>query len=419
MITKEIRIILLGLFMTIAFFPLYAQENNQPEQALLTVGNDTLRAEIQSAFDAFRGPLYNDPGLPAFTLVSKNKRFAAGIGGYVRFTTAFDFAGSIPASDFITSLIPIGSGYQRSRLKFEATTSKVFLRVLADLPIGLLNLYVETDFRASENRNRLSFAYATLGGWRVGRYWSLITDLGAFPPSIDFQGPNAFAGTFTYQLSYTGNINKNFSYGISLELPTFGLSDTLQSMKMPQRIPTMPLYLKYADIFGHLRLGTLLRPLVYKNSLDGNTEYAFTTLALLTGCIKPDPRMNIYLTGLYGSGTGTYSFDLYGLGLDLLPDPGHPGKLRPGSFYGGYVGLDYTFSRLFKASATYSRLHYLKNKLNDPSLYRFTEYFILTGYFQVMPKMQVAVEYDWGSRSLHDKSRGEANRVMAMIRYDF
>lgn len=413
--------ITLGIIALLLSFPLlFADGGNESEPAILKVGDDTLHTEIQSAFEAFRGPLYSDPGLPAFTLVSKNNRVAAGIGGYVRFTTSFDFGGIMPATDFIPSLIPVPKGSaQRSQFNFDATTSRIFLRVLADLPIGLLHFFVETDFRASGNRNRFTAIYASLNGWRIGRYWTVMADLEAYPPSIDFQGPNAFAGISNYQISYQGKFNNRFSYGIGLELPDYSLADSLSVQRMPQRIPTLPLYLQYNLSAGHLRLAGLARPLLYKNGITGSKTAAFTWAAVGSAYLTPTPKLSLYLLGLYGSGTATYSFEFNGLGLDLLPDPDHPGKLRPATFYGGFVGANYAFSKFFQASVIYSRLNLTKNKMENLSLYKLGQYLVFTGYFQVTPKLQLAVEYDRGRLDLRSDQHGQANRLMGMIRYDF
>lgn len=414
--------IIIGLILLFSANYILGQQEKEkdPEKLVyLQVGDEAVKAAVQAGFEAFHGPLYSDPGLPAFTLISRNKRIAAGVGGYVRFTTSFDFGGIMPSNDFIPFLIPVGQVQQRSQFKMEAATSRLYLRFIADTKYGVFHFYVETDFRASGNRNRFNAIYATWRGFRIGRYWTVMADLESYPPSIDFQGPNAFSGTSTYQISYQGDFNPHFSYGIGLELPDYSIADSLVAYKMPQRIPTLPGYLQYGNSYGHLRVASMARPLVYKNTLTGGTEYAMTWGVVGSAIVKPSRKSTFYLQSVYGKGIGTYNFELNGNGLDLIPDPDKAGKLRPAGFWGGFVGTQYKFTPFFQASAIYSYLRLLKNGLNDPYLYKEGQYVVATGYFNLTPRMQLAIEYDYGYLNLRNNRNGHANRIMGMIRYDF
>ncbi|MEG0950165.1 MAG: hypothetical protein RR212_14670 [Bacteroidales bacterium] len=397
---------------------LFADDDDQP--VFLQVGDDAIKASIQTNFESFQGPLYSDPGLPAFTLISRNNKIAVGIGGYVRFTTSFDFGGIMPNRDFIPFLLPVPvSSAQRSQFIMDASTSRVFLRFLADTKLGLFHFFVETDFRASQNRNRFTAIYASMGGWRIGRYWSVMADLDSYPPSVDFQGPNSFAGTSTYQISYQGNFNKHFSFGLGIELPDYSIADSLDNYRQPQRIPTIPGYLQYNNEFGHIRVASLARPLIYKNGLSGSTEYAMTWGVIGSAFIQTSRKMTFYLQSMYGSGIGTYNFELNGGGWDLIPDVARPGKLRPAKFWGGFAGTKYNFSAFFQASAIYSCLRVLKNDLRDPDVYKTGQYVVTTGYFNLTPRMQLAIEYDFGYLRLRNNQHGRSNRLIGMIRYDF
>ena len=402
------------------FFNLLSLQADEDEKVFLKIGSDSIPTEIQSAFEAFRGPLYNDPGLPAFALVSRNKRIAAGIGGYVRFTTSFDFAGVMPNRDFIPFLIPIpASSSQRSQFNMDASTSRLFLRILAQTRAGLVHFFVETDFRASGDRNRFSAIYASLRGWRLGRYWSVMADLDSYPPSVDFQGPNSFAGTSTYQISYEGPLNKHFSFGVGLELPDYSIADSLSGQQLPQRIPTLPAYIQYGGKWGHVRLAALARPLLYKNAITSHNTYAMTWGMVASAFLQPFPKTNFYLQTVYGDGIGNYNFELNGLGLDLVPNPRKPGKLQPAKFWGGYVGVKYAFSNFFQASSIYSQLRFFKNDILNRAMYRVGKYLVFTGYFTLTPRLELAIEYDFGSLELKDRQSGDANRVIGMIRYNF
>lgn len=399
-------------------FSQHGAPEDEPE-VYLQVGDEAVRAAVQAGFEQFQGPLYSDPGLPAFILISRNKRIAAGVGGYVRFTGSADFGGMIPNKDFIPYLIPVGPGYQKSQFNMDATTSRIYLRFIADTKLGLFHFYVETDFRAAGNRNRFTAIYATWNGFRIGRYWSVMSDLESYPPSIDFQGPNAFSGTPIHQIAYQGKFNSHFSYGIGLELPDYSIADSLSAYTMPQHIPTLPGYVQYNNAYGHLRVASLARPLVYKDILTNKTQYVMTWGVVGSSVIRPSKKSTFYLQAVYGKGIGTYNFEFNGNGLDLVADLKRPGKLRPADYWGGFIGTQYDFSSFFQASAIYSFQRLLKTGLNDPDLYKYGQYVVATGYFNLTPRMQLAVEYDYGYLKLRSNRNGHANRLMGMIRYDF
>ncbi|MEG1587465.1 MAG: hypothetical protein RR346_11405, partial [Bacteroidales bacterium] len=288
-----------------------------------------------------------------------------------------------------------------------------------DTKSGILQFFVETDFRGFSDRNRFTAIYASLNGWRLGRYWSVLADLESYPPSVDFQGPNSFAGTSTYQISYQGNLNKHISIGVGLEMPEYSIADSLARIRLPQRIPSLPFYIQYQTGLGHLRVGSILRPLLYRNTISNHTEYAFTWGVVGSATLKLVSKTNFYFQTVFGKGIGNYTFELNGMGLDLISDGEKSGKLKAARLWGAFAGVQHEFTSFFQASAIYSQLRLLDNKIPDPDLYKIGQYLVFTGYFNLTPRMQLAIEYDFGRLDLKNRRWGSANRMIGMIRYDF
>lgn len=397
---------------------LLAQE--QQEGVLLLPAADTAQVEITNKISEWEFPLYHDPALPAFILISKNKNLALGIGGYVRFSMSQDFDGSVDNRDFVVYQIPVPrTGSQRSRFFIDASTSRMYIKLLANTRWGILQGVIDTDFRALSNRYRYSAAYVKLNGFLVGRYWSVMADLGAYPPGVDFQGPNAFTGASAYQVSYQGKIGSFFRFGTGIELPDYSIPDSLSSKTLPQVIPTVPLYVQGEGDWGHFRLAALLRPLTYQDLNNDNRRYVFTWGTVASSVLNINKKLTVYLQGMYGSGISNMLFDLSGFGLDLYPAANNNGKLLPYRMAGGYVGCQYRFNERFSMSGIYSQLRLYRGETRLPSLYRYGQYIIGTFYYNITPKLQLAAEYDHGKRQDQDLISGYANRLQMSMRYDF
>ena len=409
------RIIILFFVCYISSSILYAQE-----KGILIHSRDTMDVDIVSAMNAYQSPIYSDPELPAFTFVSKNRNAALGIGGYVRFTTSYDFGGSIDNRDFVIYQIPmITSRSQSNRFRMDATTSRLYVRFLKRTRWGLFHLYVDNDFGGPGNNIRFNLIYASIGHLKLGRYWSVMADIETYPPSVDFQGPNSFAGMITYQLSYTGALSKHLSYGVGLEIPSYSINDSLSASKVSQRIPSLPLYIQTQGKWGHLRLSGLIRPLLYKNTSTQRDRYAFTWGGILSSIIKPTSSTSFYMQAIYGLGIGNYIFDFNDNGLDLIPSVSEKGKLEPFGLWGGFAGASHRFNSDMMLSATYSYLRGLDRGNYYPTLYKQGQYVTATFYYDITQKMQFALEYDFGHLKHYNRQDGRANRVIGMLRYDF
>ena len=409
------------LFILLFFIPtvLYS-DNETPENAILVQDSDTARVSIVEAFEVFKSPLYKDPGLPAFTMVSRNKNLALGIGGYLRLTASCDFAGIVDSRDFVPFLIPVPRrDNQKSAYTMDVSTSRIFMRVLIQTKSGTINLYMDTDFRGENDRYEFSSAYINWNGLLIGRNWSIISDLKTFPPSVDFQGPNAFCGTFTNQISLERTIGRNFMYGISLEMPEYSIADSLMQYNRAQNIPTMPVYIGLKNSYGHVRIGALLRALEYDGVLTGKGKKAFTWGTILSSNFKPLRKTNIFLQSVYGKGISDYIFDLGGNGLDLIRLGENSDKLHPIPIFGFFGGIKYDFSDTFQFSSTYSQMRVYKVGEWQPNLYRLGQYVAVTFYYNLTGNLQYAFEYNYGRYEWQNGETGSANRLQMMLRYNF
>ena len=101
------RVFLLSV-MAFVVAVVYAQpsgEKVERERALIFITGDNAPAEVKVTVDLFKeseSPYFQDPRAPRFIMVDRKNRVAFGIGGYVKATTSYDFAGIADDIDFVT-----------------------------------------------------------------------------------------------------------------------------------------------------------------------------------------------------------------------------------------------------------------------------------------------------------------------------
>ena len=106
----------------------------------------------------------------------------------------------------------------------------------------------------------------------------------------------------------------------------------------------------------------------------------------------------------------------------MVPDPradrqGEMQAVRSLSFLGG---AQFNVSERVFVSAGYSQVRlYNSNHYFNPEMYRGGNYFVGNAFWNLTENCQTGVEYLYGIRTNMDTERNHANRIQAMIRYNF
>lgn len=119
--------------------------------------------------------------------------------------------------------------------------------------------------------------------------------------------------------------------------------------------------------------------------------------------------------------------DLAGLGLDMTPDPEHPGHLTPVKAWGGYAGLQYDFSKSLYCSATYSHVRTYAPRYASQAeeatpwdaQYRYGQYAVCNLFWNITDALQTGVEYIYARRVDYNGAQAHDNRLQAMVQLTF
>lgn len=371
---------------------------------------------------------FHAPKVPRFAIRGKNDKFIMGIGTQIKAVGAFDWGADMPSTnEFITSAITPAAPGNGSRLRASFAQTSFYLNFIAlpgnDNQIGG---YVNAYFLGNNDNFALQYAYIKYRGIQIGYYTSLFSDAAAVPPTIDFEGPNAYTCATVKGVQYTRAFGKGFSGGIGLEFPDM-MSSTYgnATRSVHQRVPDIPLYVQYAAPSGtYVRLAGIVRNLQYRDLLKPcNRDIVGWGLAL-SGIVNITPALTGYYQGAYGRGMTSYIQDLTGMGLDLTPCPSHDGRMKAVEAWGAYGGLQYTFNPKWFCSATYSHVRaypkaYTGGETPWAEQYSYGQYVVANLFYNVTSYFQTGIEYIWGRRVDMNGVQNHVNRINLQAQLTF
>lgn len=383
---------------------------------------DSLR-NLAIAFytDQFRHA--QDPEAPTFLFMSKSAGMLMGIGGCVRMRGWYDWGGAIPANGFMPYLIPIPADHANMRkLGTTPAGTALFFQMIGRTKIGTYRLYIEANFNGYQGRGfHLKKAYATMGDFTVGLANSTFSDPAALAPTVDAQGATNKLAKTDALVRYMRSFRHHWSVAISLENPTQQISVT------PGVTETSSSWLPEAAAFAqygwadnqHLRLSAIIRGLSYRNLIESKNQTVPGWALQFSSVTHPLPQITTYITASYGHGYGSLLNDLVADNYDLIPLPGSPGKLYAPRAFGYCFGVQYNFTTSLFASASFSQTHLNPTHTLSANSYRRGWCADINLFWNILPRLQVAAEFDLGCRHNVSGVRRYARRIGALCQFSF
>lgn len=419
----------------LAFLLIYrssvAQEQEvETKESIRIISTKDTTLNIVKDFQTTSSQLFTDPKVPRYLIYDKKRDLAFGIGGYFSMRAMYDFDGSpTSGASFIPFSIDVhGNNRTRNQLRMDASHSTLFFKVLGNnSKIGQFQAYISGNFSGNNNSFILDDAYIKLLGFTLGRTWSTFNDLSAVPPTVDYQGPNGASKMRTEQIRYSANLSENLSFGVAVEMPqsTGRYGQSIKDLEMSPRIPDIPLYLQYdlgENQASHIRVAGVLRNMNYLNEVNNKTEYATSLGMQASTKISISQLFTFYGQVTYGKGTAQYIQDLQGVGLSLVADATNNGKMKAVETMGWFTQLQINISKKLYTTVGYSQASVLsktKELALPESTYHYGQYIVGNVFYTLTKDIQLGAEYTHGRRVDMDRSKGNANRVQAMVQLNF
>lgn len=370
---------------------------------------------------------FEQADLPQMIFSSRNNKIAFAVGGNVNMRVGYDFKGVVDNRDFIPADIPIPSSYDtRQKLMMDASTSTIYFKAVANnSTLGRVVAMFEADFRGGQTgyTPRVRLAYVSLYGFTLGRDVTTFCDLRSSPQTIDFEGPNAYTYDYSTIIRYSHTFGHDFSMGVAAEMPrvsaTYG--DTFTSIH--QRVPDFPIYFQYDwghRARSHVRVTGILRNMYYHNLTIDKNQSELGWGVQLSGNVAIGERWNTYFNGVYGKGISSYVKDLNSAGMDLVVGVDDPTKLRTVPMYGWFAAGEFKIMRGLSVSGGYSEVAVdRKDGFWSDNQYRKGQYIFGNVFCHLTPRFELALEYLHGTRKNMSGDKNSANRIQAMVRYNF
>ena len=441
---KTIRFLIAALLVTTTVSAQNNRDDYQPVVYLLGVQQTTVNDEAMSdaeyctrnqmAIDraildfveTHRGG-FEQPYLPQMIFSSRTNKIAFAVGGNVNMRVGYDFKGIVNNRDFIPADIPIPGNYNsRQKLMMDASTSSIYFKAVANnSTLGRVVAMFEADFRGSNTgyTPRVRLAYVSLYGFTLGRDVTTFCDLNSSPQTIDFEGPNAYTLDYATMIRYSHTFGRSFSMGIAAEMPRVSATYGETFTSIHQRVPDFPMYVQFnwgRRANSHVRVTGLLRNMYYHNQTKGENQSEFGWGVQLSGNIAIGERWNTYINGVYGKGVSSYVRDLKGAGMDLVVGVDDPTKLRTVPMYGWMAAGKFNIMRGLSISGGYSEVNVeRKTGFWSPSQYKKGQYIFGNIFCHFTPRFEMAIEYLYGTHKNMAGNKNSANRIQAMVKYNF
>ncbi|MGL5786988.1 MAG: porin, partial [Bacteroidales bacterium] len=296
--------------------------------------------------------------VPRFALTNKSNTFILALGGFIQPVTGMDIGNTLSGNMYFSPAaitnVPALKG-QKADFFINPLNSAIDLQV-----IGFANTskqltgYVKFDFSGGNGNKTasLSAVYVKFYGFMGGYNHSIFTDVYSLPKTISWSGVTGNSWSKSYQISYNSPACKGFSYGVSIEQPSYingdykyegkdfpEYDDNEVIAKATQPVPDIPVYIQYKwKEKNHIRLSAVFRNFNYVNKISDKLSNTFGAGVQLSSALRVVNPLTLYLQAIYGKGIGHYINGIQYLPISFLPDDAKPGKIKATGMLGCIAG---------------------------------------------------------------------------------
>jgi hypothetical protein len=291
------------------------------------------------------------------------------ISGYIKADFIFDTSESV-GDLFVTESLTTGTADDDQRFRAHARQSRLRVKTFTPTDLGEVTTHLEGDFFGNGGNEvfsnshsfRLRHATATIGGLRIGQYWTNFMPIESYPSTVDFQGPAGIPFIRQAQLRYTHELSDLWSVSGSLENSEFSGRDANGAFSESttratndfginaglDQAPDVTLATTYADNWGLVKLSGVGR---YLGSPNDAGDDAFGWGVNLSGNAEPWAGGILRGSLTYGDGVGRYI--LNGFGQDGFVD--RNGDVETIEAYGVTVQIGHNVSEDIQTLLAFGR----------------------------------------------------------------
>ena len=303
-------------------------------------------------------------------------------------------------------------------------------------PLGELKTIFEfelfgTGVDAGQTTFRLRHAYAELGHFGVGQYWSPFMDIDVFPNSIEYWGPTGMVFFRNIQIRYMpimGDTRLTFALerpGASADQGVYDDRIELSGVKGRFPLPDFSAEYRYAGNFGYIEVAGILRYISWEDVVEDSYELSDKTMGWglnLSSNLKLTKSLLGRFQAVYGEGIQNYMNDApEDIGIkNNFSDPEQPILGVPLPVFGLVAFLDQKWNDKFSSSVGYSMLNITNSDGQSSSAFKRAHYGLANLLYYPAENAMMGVELQYGTReNYNDGWNTDILKVQFSFKYNF
>jgi DcaP outer membrane protein len=289
-----------------------------------------------------------------------------------------------------------------------------------------------TGVDAGQTTFRLRHAWGEMGHFGAGQTWSPFMDIGVFPDSIEYWGPNSMVFFRNVQVRWTPIEKGDSNVQIALERPGASSDGGAYAGRIelanvvPQfKWPDLSGHVKYAGHWGYVQAAGIVRKMAWVDegkgptNLSGSAVGAGVSVSSNLNFTKNDVgRFEV----VYGHGIENYMNDApIDVGIrNNFSNPTTPVVGVPLPLLGIVAFLDHKWNSRYSTAAGYSILNIENSNGQAPADFHRGQYGLANLLYRPVPKVMMGGEFQFGQRQ--NMSNGYIYndfRMQFSFRYDW
>src|SRR3954452_5720929 len=371
----------------------------------------------------------------------EKKKNSVDFYGYVMLDSGYEFGQSDPNwSDVMrpTKLASFKDQYAPDGKVFFGVRQTRF-GVKTSTPTGVGDLKTIFEFElfgtgvdAGQTTFRLRHAYGELGQFGAGQTWSPFMDIGVFPNTVEYWGPNGMVFFRNVQVRWMPIQSKKGGVTIALERPgasgdqgTYAGRIELQNIRPRFNFPDLSGNARIERDWGYVQLAGILRKIGWVDTSTNTPNLGGSVVGWgvnVTSNLNLSKKNLAKLAFVYGNGIENYMNDApVDVGIEHNP-PGSRLPIRGVALpvLGVVSFLDHTWNEQFTSSVGYSMVDIRNSNAQLPLDYHQGHYAIANLLYHPTKKVMMGGEFQFGRRvNFSDGFNANDYRMQFSFKYDW
>ncbi|HEX6169441.1 MAG TPA: DcaP family trimeric outer membrane transporter [Chitinophagaceae bacterium] len=301
-------------------------------------------------------------------------------------------------------------------------------------PLGELKTHFEfemfgTGVDAGQTTIRLRHAYAELGKFGAGQYWSPFMDIDVFPNTVEYWGPTGMAFFRNVQVRYMP-IQGDSRLTIALERPGASADQgvyagriELQGVKPRFPVPDLSAEYRYGAKWGYVELAGIARKMEWEDQDNLAPDLSGDALGWglnLSTNIKLGKRITFRGSALYGEGVQNYMNDApVDVGIRKTGVPGNPIEGVALPVTGLVAFLDINWNEKFSSAVGYSSIDIDNSDGQANDAFKKGQYIVGNLMYYPVKNAMMGIEFQYGDRENFNATASTFSPSITKVQFSF